>query len=248
MIFVKNADEIKRMREAGRLTINTLNYLETLIRPGITTKELDSAAYGYIKKHNGTPNFLHYKGYPATICASIDDVVVHGIPDGTRLAEGMIISLDMGAIVNGFHGDAARTYPVGRISPEKQRLTDVTRQCFFEAVNVLRDGVRVGDISAAVQTYAEGNGYSVVRALEGHGIGRHLHEDPGVPNYGSAGRGIRLRKGTTIAIEPMINEGGFEVEFMRDGWVCKTKDGKPSAHYENTVVITDDGYEILTAE
>ncbi len=246
MIVVKSAAEIGLMRQAGALTGQVLKYLEGLIRPGVTTKELDDAAREYLAKNNAVPSFLNYRGYPASVCISVDDVVVHGIPGGLVLTDGMIVSIDAGAYINGFHGDAARTFPVGKVAGNKARLIQVTRECFFKAADIIRPGVRVGDISAAVQGWAEKHGYGVVRALEGHGIGRRLHEDPGVPNFGRPGTGPRLSAGMTIAVEPMINMGSGEVKFDRDGWTCRTIDGQPSAHYENTVLVTEDGCEILT--
>ena len=247
MIIVKTAAEIEMMKRAGALTGQTLQYLEGLIKPGITTRELNAKAHEYITNHRASPSFLNYRGFPASVCISVDDVVVHGIPSGLRLEEGMIVSIDAGACLNGYHGDAARTFAVGRIAGNKARLIEVTRQCFFKALEKVKPGVRVGDISAAVQGWAEKHGYGVVTALEGHGVGRRLHEEPGVPNFGKAGKGPILKAGMTVAIEPMINMGTAEVKFDRDGWTCRTADGQPSAHYENTVLVTEDGYELLTA-
>lgn len=246
MIAIKTAAEIESMRQAGALTGRTLGYLEGFIKPGVTTGELDRLAREYIAKHKAVPSFLNYRGYPAGICISVDDVVVHGIPGGLKLEEGMIVSIDAGACLNGFHGDAARTFPVGKIPENKAKLIEVTKECFFKAAKVVRPGARIGDISSAVQEWAEKHGYGVVRALEGHGIGRRLHEEPGVPNFGRAGLGPRLSAGMTLAIEPMINMGTAEVKFDGDGWTCRTADGRPSAHYENTVLVTESGCEILT--
>jgi len=246
MIAIKSQRELELMRTAGRITADTLKYLAEHIKPGAKTGDLDALAREYIRKCGAEPAFLNYNGFPASLCVSIDDVVVHGIPGRMRLEEGMIVSLDVGAVYEGYIGDSARTFPVGRISAAKRRLTDVTRECFWRAARLIRDGVRVGDISAAVQDYAESNGYGVVRALEGHGIGRKMHEEPGVPNFGRAGTGIRLRSGTVICVEPMINMGTWKVKFDSDGWTCRTEDGKPSAHYENMLAITDDGFENLT--
>ena len=213
----------------------------------MTTKDLDRIAYDYITKCGATPSFLGYNGYPASICASIDEMVVHGIPsDDVIIKEGQLVSIDVGVIYNGWQGDAARTFAVGKVSPEKEKLLKVTEECFFKAIENLRDGTPLGDIGYKIQTHAESNGFSVVRALVGHGIGRQMHEDPSVPNYGKKGTGIRLKKGMTIAIEPMINAGVYQVDFLSDGWSVVTKDRKPSAHYENTVAITEDGVEILT--
>jgi methionyl aminopeptidase len=247
MIIIKTDAEIELMKRAGALTGQTLQYIEGLIKPGITTGELNRKAHEYITSRKASPTFLNYRGFPASVCISVDDVVVHGVPGSLRLEEGMIVSIDAGANLNGYNGDAARTFAVGRIPGNKARLIEVTRQCFFKAVEHVRPGARVGDISAAVQGWAEKHGYGVVRALEGHGIGRRLHEEPGVPNFGRAGKGAALKAGMTLAIEPMINMGTHEVKTDRDGWTCRTADGQPSAHYENTVLVTENGYELLTA-
>jgi len=246
MITIKKNDEIERMRKAGAITRDVLNVIGEKVKPGITTRELDIIAFEYIKGCGAHPSFLGYRGYPSSICASINEEVVHGIPSDRILEEGQIISIDVGAYINGYHGDAARTFAVGKISDETKRLIKITEESFFEGFKVLKDGIRLGDLSHAIQSYVERAGYSVVRALVGHGIGREMHEDPSVPNFGQAGRGVRLCKNMTIAIEPMVNAGGYEVEFCSDGWTVKTKDRKPSAHYENTVLITSDGAEILT--
>ncbi len=246
MINIKTEKDLETMRIACQITRDTLDYLKSKIRVGITTKELDKLAYGYIKSRGAKPSFLGYGGFPATICASINSVVVHGIPDDTALKDGDIISIDCGAYYNGFHGDAARTYTVGKVSPKVKRLIKITEQSFFEGIKGLKSGAFVGDISNRIQTYVEKNGYSVVRELVGHGIGREMHEDPMVPNYGKAGSGVKLNAGATIAIEPMVNMGMRNVVFLSDGWTCKTKDDMPSAHYENTVLITENGVEILT--
>lgn len=247
MIPIKNEAELARMRESGKLTGDLLKYIEKSIRTGMTTKELDRLAYEYIKDLGATPSFLNYAGYPASTCISIDETVVHGIPsDDIVIKEGQIVSVDVGVIYNGWQGDAARSFLIGECSEEKVKLVNVTRECFFKAVENLSDGTPLGDIGYYVQSHAEANGFSVVRALTGHGIGKEMHEDPAVPNYGKKGTGIRLKAGMVIAIEPMINAGTYKVEFMRDGWTCKTADRRPSAHYENTVAITDDGVEILT--
>ena len=247
MITIKTESEIAKMRESGRLTKNVLELIEKSIRVGMTTKDLDKIAYDYIKSCGATPSFLNYCGYPASICASIDETVVHGIPsDEIVIRDGQIVSIDVGVEYNGYHGDAARTFTVGNVSEEKRKLVEVTKECFFKGIENLKDGTPLGDIGFAVQSHAEANGYSVVRALVGHGIGTKMHEDPQVPNYGRKGTGIRLKKGMAIAIEPMINAGVYQVDFMPDGWTVKTRDRKPSAHYENTVVIGEDGVEILT--
>ena len=247
MISIKSAQQIEKMRVACRLTRDALHLLERHIRPGISTAELDKIAYDFIKSKNARPNFLHYQGYPASICASVNDVVVHGIPSKSIiLKEGDIISIDMGVEKDGYNGDAARTFPVGKISLEAQRLIDVTRESFFEGVKYIRHGAKLGDLSFAIQEYVEKHGYSVVRDLVGHGIGKELHEDPSVPNFGRPGRGVKLAAGMTLAIEPMVNMGDFDVWVDDDEWTVSTQDGSLSAHYENTVLITKDGYEILT--
>ncbi len=247
MIKIKTDEQIAKMRESGKITKNVLDLIGKTIRSGMTTKELDKMAYDYIKSCGGEPSFLGYSGYPASLCVSIDDMVVHGIPsDDIIIKEGQIVSVDVGVVYNGWQGDAARTFAIGEISAEKKKLIEVTEQCFFKAIEDLRDGTPIGNIGHNVQHHAESNGFSVVRALVGHGIGREMHEDPSVPNYGIRGTGIRLKKGMAIAIEPMINAGTHKVNFMSDGWGVKTADGRPSAHYENTVVITSNGVEILT--
>lgn len=247
MITIKTDAEIDCMRESGKITRDTLDYLASRIKVGMTTKELDSLAYDFIVSCGATPSFLGYSGFPASICASIDDSVVHGIPsDDIVIKEGQIVSIDTGVIYNGWQGDAARTFCIGEVSPLKKKLVKVTEECFFKAIQNLRDGSPIGDIGYYVQSHAEANGFSVVRALTGHGIGREMHESPSIPNYGKKGTGIRLKKGMALAIEPMINAGTFKVDFLSDGWTVKTQDRLPSAHYENTVVITDNGVEILT--
>lgn len=245
MITIKNQKEIEKMREAGSITIEAIELVGKHIKPGVSTKELDKIAHDYIISRGAKPSFLGYQGFPGSICASIDDEVVHGIPKADRiLEEGQIIGIDCGAIKNGYQGDAARTFAVGKISEEKQKLIKVTEECFWEAVKNLKDGSRLGDIGAAVQRHAEKHGYNVVRVMGGHGIGRKMHEDPYIPMYGTAGTGIKLKAGMTLAIEPMVNAGTWDLYLS--GWDAKTKDGRPSAHYENTVLITETGIEILT--
>lgn len=247
MIKIKTEKEIAFMRESGKLTRDVLDLIGSKIRVGMSTKELDKIAYDYITAYGANPSFLGYSGYPASICASIDDMVVHGIPSNDEIIkDGQIVSIDVGVELNGWQGDAARTFMVGNVSEDKKKLVKVTEECFFKAIANLKDGSPLGDVGYAVQTHAEQNGFSVVRALVGHGIGREMHEDPTVPNYGRKGTGIRLKKGMAIAIEPMINMGVYQVDFMPDGWGVRTKDRKPSSHYENTIVITDNGVEILT--
>ena len=247
MITIKTDEQIALMRESGKLTKNVLDLIGREIRAGMTTKELDKLAYDYIMSCGGYPSFLGYSGFPASICASIDQTVVHGIPSNdVYIRDGQIVSIDVGVVYNGWQGDAARTFMVGEVSPLKKKLVQVTEECFFKAIENLKDGSPIGNIGHAVQTHAESNGFSVVRALVGHGIGQEMHEDPSVPNYGKKGTGIRLKKGMTIAIEPMINAGVYQVDFLSDGWSVVTKDRMPSAHYENTVAITENGVEILT--
>ena len=247
MISIKSSKQIDKMRESCKLTKELFLILEDKIKPGITTKELDTIAYEFYKKHGATPNFLNYNGYPATICASLNDEVVHGIPSHkTVLRDGDIISIDMGCILDGWHSDAARTFGVGKITDEAQKLIDDTKQSFFEGISVLKHGVKLGDVSHTIQTFLEERGYGVVRDLVGHGIGRELHESPEVPNFGTAGRGVRLAAGMTLAIEPMVTAGNYRVGVLDDDWTVVTADGSLAAHYENTVVITRDGCEILT--
>lgn len=246
MISIKSTSEIKKMRAAGKVLAGTFNELEKHIQPGITTKKLDKIAYDYILSQGARPNFLNYHGFPGSICASLNDTVIHGIPDDTILKEGDIISLDMGVVIDGYHSDAARTFPVGNISDEAKRLIDVTKQSFFEGIKYARHGERLYSVSATIQDYVESHGYSIVRGYCGHGIGKSLHEDPEIPNYGSFGHGIRLCKGMTLAIEPMVNMGAYETKVLSDGWTVKTKDGSLACHYENTVLITDQNPEILT--
>ncbi len=245
-VTVKNDEQIAAMRIAGRITGETLNIVQANIKPGVTTKQLDLIAEEYIKSQGAVPSFKGYSGYPASICASVNEQVVHGIPSDRVLKEGDIVSIDVGAYINGYHGDAARTFPVGKISEENQRLIDVTRESFFAGIKFAVSGNYLHDISAAVQDYAEAAGFSVVRDYVGHGIGKNMHEDPPIPNYRNGRRGIALRKGMTLAIEPMINIGTYRVKVLGDGWTAVTADKKPSAHYENTVLITDNEPELLT--
>jgi len=247
MIKIKSQEEIEIMREACRITRDTLKVVEDSIKVGVTTKELDKIAYDFIKSQGATPSFKNYCGYPASICASVNDTIVHGIPSNNIiLKEGDIISIDVGAKYKGYHGDAARTFPVGKIDAKLKKLIKITEQSFFEGIKDLKSGAFVGDISSRIQTFVEKNGFSIVRELVGHGVGKQLHEDPMVPNFGKAGSGPRLNENAVIAIEPMVNMGDRNVVFHSDGWTCKTRDGLPSAHYENTVLITKNGVEILT--
>ena len=246
MISVKTERELEVMRRAGRIAAGARALAGSMVRPGVTTMEIDKAVHDYIVSQGAKPSFLNYSGYPASACISVNDVVIHGIPDGRVLREGDIVSVDVGAYWGGFHGDCAATFACGNISAEAEKLIAVTKQSFFEGMKFARQGYRVSDISHAVQSYVEANGFSVVRALVGHGIGREMHEDPSVPNYGKRGTGIRLKAGQVICIEPMILAGARQVRVLEDGWTAVTADGKPAAHYENTVVIREDGVEILT--
>ncbi len=246
-VSIKTAREIDLMREAGRLLEKVHNELAKVIRPGISTWEIDHIGEKLIRDLGCIPSFLNYQGYPASICVSVNDEVVHGIPSKKHiLKEGDIVSLDVGLIYKGFHSDAARTHAVGQISPDAQKLIDVTRQCFFEGIKYAKAGCHLYEISAAIGAYAESFGYGVVRDLVGHGIGTAMHEDPQIPNFAQKRRGIRLMPGMTLAIEPMINIGRPDVCWLDDDWTVVTEDGSLSAHYENTILITDGEPEILT--
>ena len=246
MIAVKNERELGLMRQACRITAAARALAGEMVRPGVSTKQIDKAVHDFIVAQGAKPSFLNYHGFPASTCISVNNVVIHGIPDGYILKEGDIVSVDVGALYQGFHGDCAATFPCGAISTEAQRLIDVTKQSFYEGIRFATRGHRVSDISHAIQTYVESNGFSVVRTFVGHGVGAQLHEEPEVPNFGAAGRGPRLIPGMTLAIEPMVNEGVYDVRVLKDGWTTVTADGKLSAHYENTVLITDGEPEILT--
>jgi methionyl aminopeptidase len=247
MISIKNSEQLKLMRLAGRITAEALAVAEEAIRPGMTTKELDSKIKRYIEKCGATPTFLGYNGFPGSACISINDEVIHGIPsDRVIIKEGDIVKVDVGARFRGYNGDSARTFAVGKVSDEALRLISVTKQSFYEAMKVARPGNRIGDIGHAVESFVISNGFSVVKEFTGHGIGAELHEDPSIPNYGNAGRGARLYPGMTLAIEPMVNAGREEVKVRKDGWTVVTLDGKLSAHYENTLLITDQDPVILT--
>ncbi|HJB91846.1 MAG TPA: type I methionyl aminopeptidase [Candidatus Eisenbergiella merdigallinarum] len=246
-VSMKSAREIELMREAGRLLSRVHEQLGAAIRPGMSTLEIDQLGEKLIRDLGCVPNFLHYSGYPASICVSVNDEVVHGIPRKDRiLKEGDIVSLDAGLIYKGYHSDAARTHAVGRISPEAQQLIEVTRQSFFEGIKMAREGCHLHDISNAIDAYVSRFGYGIVRDLVGHGIGTSLHEDPQIPNFAQKRKGVRLQAGMTLAVEPMINAGGWEVDFLNDGWTVVTRDGSLSAHYENTILVTDGEPEILT--
>ncbi len=246
MITLKGQSELILMREAGRIASAALRLGGSMVRPGISTLELDRAMHKFILEQGAIPSFLGYAGYPATACISINEQVIHGIPDHRVLCEGDIVSIDVGAIYKGYQGDNAATFPCGGISPEAQRLIDVTRRSFFEGIRYAKPGFRLGDIGFAIQSYVENEGFSVVRQYVGHGIGTEMHEDPEVPNYGMRGRGVRLMKGMTLAIEPMVNQGAYDVKVLKNGWTVVTADGKLSAHYENTLAVTDGEPEILT--
>ena len=246
-VSMKSAREIELMREAGRLLSRVHDELGAAIRPGMSTLEIDQLGEKLIRSFGCVPNFLHYNGYPASICVSVNDEVVHGIPKKDRiLQEGDIVSLDAGLIYQGYHSDAARTHAVGKISPQAQQLIEVTRQSFFEGIKMAREGCHLHDISNAIDAYVSRFGYGIVRDLVGHGIGTSLHEDPQIPNFAQRRKGVRLQAGMTLAVEPMINAGSWEVDFLNDGWTVVTRDGSLSAHYENTILVTDGEPEILT--
>ncbi len=246
MIAIKSEQELAVMRQACRITAAARALAGEMVRPGVSTKAIDRAVREFILSQDAKPSFLHYNGFPASSCISVNSVVIHGIPDGYLLQDGDIVSVDVGAYYKGFHGDCAATFPCGTISAEAEKLIQVTKQSFFEGIRFAKAGHRVSDISHAIQTYVESNGFSVVRSFVGHGVGAQLHEEPEVPNFGSPGRGPRLLPGMTLAIEPMVNAGVYDVKVRKDGWTTVTADGKLSAHYENTVRITDGEPEILT--
>lgn len=246
-VTIKSSKEIELMREAGRILAKTHEELEKFLRPGISTLDIDKKGEEIIRSYGCVPSFKNYNGYPASICVSVNDEVVHGIPCKERIiAEGDIVSLDAGVIYKGYHSDAARTHGIGEISKEARQLIEVTRQSFFEGIKYAKSGNHLNDISTAIQKYVEGFGYGVVRDLVGHGIGSHLHEDPEVPNFARKRKGVLLKAGMTLAVEPMINEGDYEVVWLDDDWTVVTEDGSLSAHYENTILITEDGPEILS--
>ncbi|MBQ5323138.1 MAG: type I methionyl aminopeptidase [Oscillospiraceae bacterium] len=246
MVILKTANTIKKMREAGRLSALALKVGGEAVKPGVTTAEIDKAIYDFIVSQGATPSFLNLYGFPASACISVNDELIHGIPGNRVINEGDIVSIDVGACLDGYHGDNAATFVAGTVSEEAQKLLDVTKQSLFKGIEAAVVGNRIGDISNAVQTYCEERGYSVVREFVGHGIGRDVHEDPEVPNFGAAGHGPRLVNGMCIAIEPMINAGTRFVSTDSNGWTVRTKDGKLSAHFEHTIAITDNGPIILT--
>ena len=246
MITIKNERELRSMRQACKITAAARALAGEMVRPGVTTGQIDKAVHDFIVAQGAKPSFLGYHGFPASACISVNNTVIHGIPGGYVLKEGDIVSVDVGALYEGFHGDCAATFACGAISTEAKTLIDVTRQSFYEGMRYAKRGNRVQDISHAIQTYVESNGFSVVRSFVGHGVGKQLHEEPEVPNFGNPGRGPRLLPGMTLAVEPMVNAGVFDVRVLKDGWTTVTADGKLSAHYENTVLITDGEPEILT--
>lgn len=246
MISIKTEHELEIMRKAGKITAAARKLAGEMIRPGVTTQEIDKAVHKFIVSQGATPSFLGYGGFPGSACISVNDVVIHGIPGKQVIREGDIVSVDVGAYWGGFHGDCAATFICGETDAVSKKLVEVTRQSFFEGIKFAKRGFRVSDISHAVQTYVEQNGFSVVRSFVGHGVGEKLHEEPEVPNFGRPGRGPRLIPGMVIAVEPMVNAGSFEVHVMPDRWTTKTVDGSRAAHYENTVLITDGEPEILT--
>lgn len=248
MINIKSPHELELMRKAGRLTALARKAAADAVKPGATTDDIDRVVRSTIEEAGATPSFLGYGGFPASACVSVNDEVIHGIPSKTRvIQEGDIVKVDVGAFLNGFHGDCAATIPCGEVSGEARRLIEVTRQSFYEGIKFAREGNRIYDISHAIQTYVEAHGFSVVRAYVGHGVGAELHESPEVPNFGRPGHGVRLQRGMTLAIEPMVNAGVYEIKVLPDGWTVKTRDGRLSAHYENSIAITDGEPEILTS-
>ncbi len=246
MIYIKSSTEIAKMKVSGRIVFETLKEVEKHIEAGITTKELDQIAKNYILSQGAKPSFLGYSGYPASICASVNEVVIHGIPSDKKLKDGDIISIDVGAVKDGYHGDAARTFAVGNVSPEAKRLIDVTKQSFFEGLKYARHGERLGSIQASIQKHVEDNGFGIVRNYCGHGIGKDMHESPEIPNHGTFGRGIKLAKGMTIAVEPMVTYGSYHTTTLSDGWTVVSLDRSLAAHYENTILITDGDPILLT--
>lgn len=246
MIIIKNHNEITLMKKAGRIVGETLLLLENEVKPGVATAQLDRMAEEFITKHGAKPSFKGLYGFPSSLCISVNEQVIHGFPGAYVLKDGDIVSIDCGAFFDGFHGDAARTFPVGKISVDAQKLIDITKESFFQGIKFAEEGNKLTDISYGIQSYVEAAGFSVVRDFVGHGIGRKVHEDPNVPNFGKPGRGPKLIEGMVLAIEPMINAGTHKVKTLKDGWTVVTTDSSLSAHYENTVAILSDGPEILT--
>jgi methionyl aminopeptidase len=246
MIIIKNHNEITLMKKAGKIVGETLLLLEKEVKPGVTTADLDRMAEEFITKHGAKPSFKGLYGFPSSLCISVNEQVIHGFPGAYVLKEGDIVSIDCGAFFDGFHGDAARTFPVGNISVDAQKLIDITKESFFQGIKFAKEGNKLTDISYEIQSYVEAAGFSVVRDFVGHGIGRKVHEDPNVPNFGKPGRGPKLIEGMVLAIEPMVNAGTHKVKTLKDGWTVVTADSSLSAHYENTVAILSEGPEILT--
>ena len=246
MIILKSPEETEKIAQSCLIVAKTLDYLKNMIKPGVTTKMIEHYADQYIRSHNALPAFNGYRGYPASICASVNSEVIHGIPSDRALEEGDILGVDVGVYKDGFYGDGAYTFPVGKVHAETERLLRVTEESMYKGIENAKPDNRVSDISHSVQTHVESNGFSVVRAFVGHGIGRELHEEPQIPNFGSPGRGPRLKPGMTIAIEPMVNEGSHEVVILEDGWTAVTLDGKLSAHFEHTILVTSGEPRILT--
>ena len=246
MISIKSDYEIELLKKAGEIVGNTHNYLKEYIKPGITTKELDKLAHDFIINSGATPSFLNLYGFPGSICVSINEEVVHGIPSNRKLKDGDIVSIDIGACYKGYHGDSAWTYPVGNITPEKKQLLELTEKSLFEGLSVIKEGARVGDIGFAIESFAKKYNLGVIRELVGHGVGSEVHEEPDVPNYGKKNTGPILKAGMVIAVEPMLNLGTRQIFMLEDDWTIVTGDNKPSAHFEHTVLVTKDGYTILT--
>ncbi len=249
MISIKSDEEIELMKKSGEITYAVLKNLKDIIKPGMTTKEIDDYVYNYIVSHDAVPSFLNYEGYPASACVSINDVVVHGIPDDTKIKNGDIVSVDVGSIYKGYHSDSAYTYVVGHTSKEKRKLVENTRKALYKGLSKIKAGVNLNEVCKAIESVALENGYGVYKCLTGHGVGKELHEDPYIPNYSNKdSKKITLEKGMTIAIEPMFGLGTDEVWMLDDGWTITTTDGSPAAHFEHSVVVTEEGYEILTGE
>lgn len=246
MISIKSPREIEAMRRAGRITAQARALAGSMVKPGVTTGEIDRAVRRFIESQGAKPSFLGYSGFPGSACISVNEEVIHGIPGPRKLREGDIVSVDVGAFIGGFHGDCAATYACGQVSEEALKLIAVTQQSFWEGIKMARPGCRVSDISHAVQQYVEANGFSVVRDFVGHGVGSKLHEAPSIPNFGPAGHGPRLLPGMTLAVEPMVNAGDWRVKVLKDGWTTISQDGSLTAHYENTILVTEDGAEVLT--
>jgi methionyl aminopeptidase len=246
VIYIKSAEEIEKIRKSSRLASRTLDYAGAMLKPGLTTKELDKYIHDFIVKHGAKPATLGYKGYPASSCISINDVVVHGIPGNRIIKDGDLVKVDVTTILNGYFGDTCRTFAVGNVPQNALDLAKATEESMYLAIQTVKDGSRIGDIGAAIQAHVEPKGYSVVRDFVGHGVGREFHEEPTIPHYGRAGSGLKLRSGMTFTIEPMINEGAWQVEVLKDNWTAVTKDNKLSAQFEHSLLVTDSGVEILT--